>query len=57
MKVTDDPIPEDMTKDELYDEIIRRANLSQKETTGSYQFRREHLVELVWYLRTGGGQS
>jgi hypothetical protein len=49
--------PEKLTKDELYEEIVEIAGLPEKETTGSYTFRREHLVELVRHLRREGGQD
>lgn len=49
--------PEKLTKDELYEEIVEIANLPEKETTGSYTFRREHLVELVRHLRSEGDQD
>ena len=45
-------LPERMTKDELYEEIIEIADLPEKANTGSYSFRREHLVELLRHLRT-----
>jgi len=49
--------PEKLTKDELYEEIVEIAGLPEKKTTGSYTFRREHLVELVRYLRTESDQD
>lgn len=52
--------PEKLTKDELYEEIVEIAGLPEKETTGSYTLRREHLAELVRHLREDserGGSS
>lgn len=43
--------PDRMTKDELYNAIIEEADLPNKKNTGSYSFRREHLVELLRHIR------
>lgn len=48
---------ENMTKDQLMSEVIEQADLPEMESTASYGFKKQHLVELVEYLRSENGNE
>jgi hypothetical protein len=40
-----------LSKDDLFEAIVREADLHEKDTTGSYPFKKHHLVDLLLELR------